>query len=100
MKHTTEPTRGEVDALAGLTLLEFGTSWCPHCQAAQPYIAQVLKAHEGLRHVRVEDGPARPLGRSFGVKLWPTLILMENGVQKMQVVRPRSVAQIEALFAD
>ena len=33
------PTRADVDALTGLTVLEFGTSWCVHCRAAQPAIA-------------------------------------------------------------
>ena len=100
MNHTTEPTRQTVDSLDGLTLLEFGASWCPHCQAAQPYIAAVVKAHPGLRHLRIEDGSGRPLGRSFRVKLWPTLILLNDGVEQARVVRPRSVAQIDALFAN
>src|SRR3954471_19785570 len=67
MNHTTEPTRQAVDSLDGLTLLEFGASWCPHCQAAQPLIAALVKAHPGLRHLRIEDGSGRPLGRSFRV---------------------------------
>jgi thioredoxin 1 len=100
MNRTTEPTREEVDSLAGLTLLEFGATWCPHCQAAQPHIAAVVKAHPGLRHLRIEDGSGLPLGRSFRVTLWPTLVLMDNGVQKARVVRPRSVKEIEALFAN
>ena len=100
MNQPIEPTRQEVDSLPGLTLLEFGTSWCGHCLAAQPHIAAVLKAHPELRHVRVEDASGRPLGRSFGVKLWPTLVLMSNGVERARVVRPRGTAQIEALFAN
>jgi len=100
MNHTTEPTRQAVDSIDGLTLLEFGASWCPHCQAAQPHIAAVVKAHPGLRHLRIEDGSGRPLGRSFRVKLWPTLILLNDGVEQARVVRPRSVAQIDALFAN
>ena len=99
MNHTAEPTREAVDSLDGLSLLEVGASWCPHCQAAQPYIASVVQAHPGLRHIRIEDGSGRPLGRSFGVKLWPTLVLMSDGVEKARVVRPRSVDAIEVLFA-
>ena len=100
MNPTLEPSRQEVDSLPGLTLLEFGASWCPHCRAAQPHIAAVVKAHPGLRHLRIEDSSGRPLGRSFGVKLWPTLILMDHGTEKARVVRPRGVAQIDALFAN
>ena len=100
MNRIPEPTRPEVDSLAGLTLLEFGTSWCSHCRAAQPHIASALQAHPGIRHIRVEDGSSQPLGRSFRVKLWPTLVLLENGVEKARVVRPRTQTEVEALFAN
>jgi thioredoxin 1 len=85
---TREPTRAEIDALCGATMLEFGTSWCGFCRAAQPAIAAALDAHRGVRHVKVEDGSGQPLGRSFGVKLWPTLVFMENGREVTRLVRP------------
>jgi thioredoxin 1 len=94
-----EPTRDEVDAWPGRTVLEFGTGWCPICQGARPMIDRVLGAHADLRHVWVEDGPGRPLGRSFRVKLWPTLVVMQDGVEVARVVRPQSPAQIEAALA-
>lgn len=51
---TTEPTRQEVDALDGVTLLEFGASWCPHCVRAQPAIADALSRHPYTRHLKIE----------------------------------------------
>ena len=95
-----EPPRSEIDALAGPTLLEFGTSWCGHCRAAQPLIESAFAAHPGVRHIRIEDGSGRLLGRSFGVKLWPTLVFLRDGQERARAVRPRSAAAIEAGFAE
>ena len=94
-----EPTRAEVDALTGPTVLEFGTSWCGYCRAAQADITAVMHKYPAVRHIKVEDGPGRPLGRSFRVKLWPTLVYLEGGVERARVVRPARAAEIEAIFA-
>lgn len=90
-----EPSRSEVDALAGATVIEFGANWCGICAAAQPVIRSALQAHPGLRHLKVEDGPGRPLGRSYKVKLWPTLVMLRDGQEVARVVRPSTAAQVE-----
>ncbi|NLD67316.1 MAG: thioredoxin family protein [Limnobacter sp.] len=93
-----EPSRAEIDSLDAPVMLEFGTSWCGHCRAAQPLIADALSAHPGVRHIRIEDGPGRRLGRSFGVKLWPTLVFLDAGEEVVRRVRPGSAREIaEAL---
>ena len=104
MNHAVEPTREEIDGIAEPLLVEFGTSWCGHCARAQPLIAEALAAHPGLRHLKVEDGPGRRLGRSFRVKLWPTLVFLRQGVEVARLVRPddadqivRSLAQFDGL---
>lgn len=81
-------SRADIDALSGPTVLEFGTNWCSWCQGAQPAIGQALHARRGLRHLKIEDGKGRPLGRSYGVKLWPTLVFLRNGQEVARVVRP------------
>ncbi len=81
----------DVAALTGPTVIEFGTNWCGICKGAQPAIAEALAdAPGGLRHIKVEDGSGRPLGRAFGVKLWPTLVFMQDGKEVARVVRPAS----------
>jgi thioredoxin 1 len=94
-----EPRRAEIDALAGPALLEFGTPWCGWCRAAQPKIAAALANHPHVRHIKVEDGSGLPLGRSFGVKLWPTLVFLERGAEVARLVRPADAAAIEQALA-
>ena len=92
---TTAPTRAEVDALQGATLIEFGTDWCGYCKAAQPLISEVMRDYPNVRHLKIEDGSGRPLGRSFRVKLWPTLIFMRDGEELIRLVRPTQTSDIE-----
>lgn len=82
------PTREDVDRMGGQVLVEFGTDWCGHCRALAPQVARLLAAHPQVRHVKVEDGPGRPLGRSFQVRLWPNLVFMKDGVVARQLARP------------
>lgn len=95
-----EPAREAVDAMRGAVLLEFGTAWCPHCIAAEPLLEHALAQRGDVTHLRIEDGRGRRLGRSFTVKLWPTLVLLRDGVEQARAVRPRSLREIEALFDD
>jgi thioredoxin 1 len=94
-----EPTRSDVDGLGGATLLEFGAPWCPHCIGAQPLLEAALIARADVRHLKIEDGPGRPLGRSFRIKLWPSVIVLRDGVERARVVRPTSPGQIEHALA-
>lgn len=91
---STAPTRADIDAMPGASVIEFGTSWCSHCTNAQPLIAPAFDAHPDVRHLKIEDGPGRRLGRSFHVKLWPTLVFLRDGVEVVRLVRPTSAAAI------
>src|ERR1700677_2118617 len=94
-----DPTREEVDHLAGPLLLEFGANWCPHCQAIRSVLSEMLRQHSQVRHIPVEDGPGQTLGRSYHVKLWPTLVFQRNGQVLRQLTRPSDEA-IRAAFAE
>ena len=95
---STEPTRARVDAQPDALLLEFGTPWCGHCSVAQPAIADALEARPTLAHLKIEDGPGRRLGRSFRIKLWPTLVLVRAGEELGRVVRPREISDVAMLL--
>src|SRR3954464_1433188 len=94
-----EPARAEVDALAGATVLEFGNSWCGYCRRAQPLIEAAFEQHPGVRHIKVADASGRRLGRSFGVKLWPTLVFLRDGKEAARLVRPQRADEIARALA-
>jgi thioredoxin 1 len=95
----TAPERSEVDARSGPLVVEFGTDWCGFCRAAQPLIAQAFQSHGNVQHMKIEDGRGRPLGRSFRVKLWPTLVFMLEGKEVARLVRPRDASEIRDALA-
>lgn len=95
-----EPLREDVDSWPGPSVLEFGADWCPICQGAQAIIESALDSQPDLKHVKVGDGKGKPLGRSYQVKLWPTLIFLKDGQEMARVVRPTEESELnEALTA-
>lgn len=96
---TAQPSRDEIDALPGATVLQFGTDWCGYCRAAERYVDPALADADGVRHLMVEDGKGRPLGRSFRVRLWPTLVFLKDGVEVARLVRPTSRQAVDEALA-
>lgn len=92
--NAVEPERSEIDALQGPTVIEFGTEWCGYCRAVQPIIKPLFAQHSQMKHFKIEDGPGRPLGRSFGIKSWPTFIFLRDGKELARLVRPTNPAVI------
>jgi thioredoxin 1 len=98
LEENATPTRDEVERMPGRVVLEFGTAWCGFCRALAPQVESLLRQHTAIRHVKVEDGPGRPLGRSFGVRLWPNFVFLRDGVVVRQLARP-SANELKAAFA-
>ena len=85
--------------MPGPAVIEFGNDWCGHCRRAQPLIAETFAAHPRLRHLKIADASGKRLGRSFGVKLWPTLVVLVDGREVGRVVRPQSADDVRAALA-
>lgn len=96
---TIEPTRAEIEALQGAVVLEFGTPWCGFCRSAQPLVSAAFTGHPGVRHIKIEDGSGRALGRAYKVKLWPTLVFLSQGQEAARLVRPSDAQAIEDALA-
>lgn len=91
---TAQPERIDIEAIPGIVALDFGTNWCGYCQSAAPAIDTAVAGTPGVRHIKVEDGPGRKLGRSFRIKLWPTVVVLKDGVEVARVVRPEDDAEV------
>ena len=96
---TPGPAAADLETMRGATVLEFGTPWCGFCRAAQAPISEALADRPEVNHLKIEDGSGRPLGRSFRVKLWPTLIFLRDGKEVARLVRPQQAAPIRAALA-
>ena len=90
--------RDTADALQGLFVLQFGTNWCGYCQNAQAVIEPVMGSRPDVARYLIEDGPGRPLGRSYRVKQWPTLVLLRDGQEVGRLVRPQDATQLQDLL--
>jgi thioredoxin 1 len=60
-------------------------------------LAALLEKYPDVHHLRIEDGPGRPLGRSFDVKLWPTFVGLYKGQVVRRLVRPSPQALTQAM---
>jgi len=92
-------TLEQTKELPGKVLLEFGAPWCGHCQAARAAINEVVNEHSELRHIKIYDGKGKRLGRGYMVKLWPTLILLDNGQEVDRLVRPLRTDEVRELMS-
>jgi thioredoxin 1 len=62
-------------------------------------LAVLLESFPEVRHIIVEDGKGKPLGRSFQVKLWPTFVFLRDGKVVQQAARPSVNALRDGLEA-
>lgn len=85
---TAEPSPAEIAASRGPLVIEFGDKYCGICSAARPAIEKAMKTRPDIRLLKIADGRGRPLGRSFGIKLWPTLVFLQDGQEVTRLVRP------------
>lgn len=94
-----EVTRQSLERMTGPVVVEFGSEWCGICQAFAPQLRELLQTFPAVQHLKIEDGRGKPLGRSFAVTLWPTLIFLRDGQVQQKLVRPNRHEAQRALMS-
>ncbi len=100
MNQNIQINRADIDQLTGPVIIEFGATWCGYCQKAQSIITMALLNYPNVKHIKVEDGKGQRLGRQYSVKLWPTLVFLNNGVEISRLVRPKNTQVIADALND
>lgn len=85
----------------GVSLVDFGATWCPPCRMQEPIIEKLVGRFAGRAKVgtlNVDDG--RETAARFGVQSVPTLIVFKSGDEVQRLVGLQTEVKLaEALEA-
>lgn len=77
----------EVLQANGLVLVDFSATWCGPCKRLDPIVREIAADYDGrLKVVKVDVDQARLAAARFGVMSVPTVILMQGGSVKDQMI--------------
>lgn len=79
---------------AGLTLVDFGATWCPPCKALLPVLEQLSEEFgDRVEIVKVDTDESPGTASAYGVMANPTVVLFNDGqpVEKLVGLRPLDV---------
>ncbi|MEJ9220029.1 thioredoxin family protein [Paenibacillus glucanolyticus] len=80
----------------GVTLVEFGATWCPPCKVLLPILEELSHEEAGRLDIYQVDCDESPeLAAQFGIMSMPTVIVFHNGepADKLIGLRPKSAYQ-------
>ena len=72
----------EQEALHGLKLIEFYTTWCSFCMKQRIELSDLEDSDIRIGIVDAEESPNIAL--KYGVKAYPTFVLLKNGEKSAQ----------------
>ena len=65
---------------SGITLVDFGASWCDPCRAQAPIVKALKKNFSSVAQIKVIDiEKNRDIAYQLGIQSIPTIIIYQNG---------------------
>ena len=81
-------------------LLDFWATWCGPCRMIAPFVEEIAAENEELVVGKIDVDEERELAIQFGITSIPTLIVMDKGQRKSQMLGFRPKADILKLLED
>ena len=96
--YLTDETFAEQTA-SGVVLVDFYTDWCGPCQVMSPAIESVAARFKGKAVVAKVNGDySLRLINDFGVRVYPTLVLLQDGREIVRVEERQTEPQLVLLL--
>ena len=84
----------------GKVLLDFWATWCGPCRMIAPFVEEIAAENEELIVGKIDVDEERELAVQFGITSIPTLIVMDKGQKKGQMLGYRPKSDILKLLED
>ena len=81
-------------------LLDFWATWCGPCRMIAPFVEEIAQEREDIIVGKIDVDEERDLAIQFGITSIPTLVVMEHGEKKGQMLGFRPKTDIEKLLND
>lgn len=80
-------------------LVDFYADWCAPCRVMAPALDEIAHEHEGrVLIAKLDTDKNKNAAARFAIRSIPTLILFENGVEKLRQAGAMRREQIEAIL--
>ncbi len=100
VKITKENFEEKVLRAENRVLLDFWATWCGPCQMIAPVVEEIAQENAHITVGKIDVDQERELAIQFGITSIPTLVVMENGEKKAQMLGFRPKADILKLLDD